>query len=278
MTKLFRLTPILLLALALFGAGAAEAGKQAICHFPPGNPANFHTITISDNAVDKHVAKHGDLIGSCLANCETICDDGDFCTQDVVSDPDQCVCLAEPRPPVDCNDSNDCTADSCNSDIGACLNNAEILDGEACDDGDPGTTDEICAAGECVVPVSLACPCWTQEELDGLRFPDPNNSTEVLNCTNRDDFITAVGWQIFDATIPGGSGVDDYITDVDVSSDPFIGGAGCFVREVICPTGNGTNCVGLSRFTPIPSSGEVWDGCVASVEASGRDRGFDCYD
>jgi len=35
-----------------------------ICHIPPGNPANAHTITISVNALATHLA-HGDYIGSC---------------------------------------------------------------------------------------------------------------------------------------------------------------------------------------------------------------------
>ena len=39
-------------------------GKITICHIPPGNPSNRHTITISVAALKAHLA-HGDLIGSC---------------------------------------------------------------------------------------------------------------------------------------------------------------------------------------------------------------------
>jgi hypothetical protein len=39
--------------------------KVAICHIPPGNPANAHTICISENAVDTHNSHHGDYIGAC---------------------------------------------------------------------------------------------------------------------------------------------------------------------------------------------------------------------
>lgn len=35
-----------------------------ICHFPPGNPDNAHTIMVNANAVPAHVA-HGDSCGSC---------------------------------------------------------------------------------------------------------------------------------------------------------------------------------------------------------------------
>ena len=39
--------------------------KVAICHVPPGNPANAHTIVISDSAVPAHLA-HGDYPGECI--------------------------------------------------------------------------------------------------------------------------------------------------------------------------------------------------------------------
>ncbi len=38
--------------------------KVAICHVPPGNPANAHTICISENAVPAHLA-HGCHLGAC---------------------------------------------------------------------------------------------------------------------------------------------------------------------------------------------------------------------
>lgn len=41
-----------------------EQGWITICHIPPGNPSNAHTITISVNALPAHLA-HGDYIGSC---------------------------------------------------------------------------------------------------------------------------------------------------------------------------------------------------------------------
>lgn len=47
-------------------AAAAEAkhGKTNVCHIPPGNPANAHTISVGNAAVDAHLA-HGDSLGIC---------------------------------------------------------------------------------------------------------------------------------------------------------------------------------------------------------------------
>ena len=40
------------------------AEKVLICHIPPGNPENAHTISVSVNAVPAHLA-HGDTEGPC---------------------------------------------------------------------------------------------------------------------------------------------------------------------------------------------------------------------
>jgi hypothetical protein len=39
-------------------------GKVTICHRPPGNPSNAHTISVSVNAVPAHLG-HGDICGPC---------------------------------------------------------------------------------------------------------------------------------------------------------------------------------------------------------------------
>jgi len=45
-------------------AAIAQGAKVDVCHIPPGNPANAHTITISENALDVHL-DHGDHLGAC---------------------------------------------------------------------------------------------------------------------------------------------------------------------------------------------------------------------
>jgi len=42
----------------------AQGAKVDVCHIPPGNPDNAHTITISENAVSAHL-DHGDRLGAC---------------------------------------------------------------------------------------------------------------------------------------------------------------------------------------------------------------------
>ena len=45
----------------------ANTKKTTVCHIPPGNPANEHTICVGNAAVPAHLA-HGDNLGSCCAN------------------------------------------------------------------------------------------------------------------------------------------------------------------------------------------------------------------
>jgi hypothetical protein len=50
---------------ALHACPAGSTKKTTICHIPPGNPANEHTICVGNAAVPAHVNNHGDPIGEC---------------------------------------------------------------------------------------------------------------------------------------------------------------------------------------------------------------------
>ena len=62
----YLLIPMLAMTLVCFASSSAQAGganKVDVCHVPPGNPENWHTITISEKALPAHLA-HGDLVGA----------------------------------------------------------------------------------------------------------------------------------------------------------------------------------------------------------------------
>ena len=65
-----------------------DGPKVTICHIPPGNPDNAHTITISINALPAHLA-HGDSEGACETQCT------------IQTDP-ECYCELFPNDP-ECN-------------------------------------------------------------------------------------------------------------------------------------------------------------------------------
>lgn len=44
----------------------ADTKKTTLCHVPPGNPANAHTICVGNAAVPAHLEHHsGDFVGTC---------------------------------------------------------------------------------------------------------------------------------------------------------------------------------------------------------------------
>jgi hypothetical protein len=51
----------------------ADTKKTTVCHIPPGNPANAHTICVGNDAVPAHL-DHGDFLGTCT--CTTADDAG----------------------------------------------------------------------------------------------------------------------------------------------------------------------------------------------------------
>jgi hypothetical protein len=131
---------------ALSSGAAAGEPKVQVCHRPPGNPNNYHTITIGAPALPAHLA-HGDLVGACLDLCATLCNDGNLCTADSGvpnNETGQCECDSSP---VNCDDSNVCTTDSCEPATG-CHNVANT--GAACNDARFCTGPDVCtASGQC---------------------------------------------------------------------------------------------------------------------------------
>jgi hypothetical protein len=47
-----------------------DTKKTTICHIPPGNPANAHTLCVGNPAVPAHMA-HGDYLGQCKCDVTT---------------------------------------------------------------------------------------------------------------------------------------------------------------------------------------------------------------
>jgi len=74
----------------------------------------------------------------------TACDDDNACTVgDVCGEAGTCSGEA-----LVCNDGSDCTADTCDPELGCVA--APVFDGEVCDDSDACTTDDACWNGRCL--------------------------------------------------------------------------------------------------------------------------------
>jgi len=122
---------IAFVALGFAPAAAGGSSKVEVCHIPPGNPANFHTITVSSDALSAHLS-HGDLAGPCSLGCRQLCDDGDACTIDDTGDCEVVGCPTGTRDPVNCDDGSACTVDSCDSVQGCIATTVQCTPSDAC--------------------------------------------------------------------------------------------------------------------------------------------------
>jgi hypothetical protein len=168
----------------------AWAAKVQICHLPPGNPSNFHTITVNENALQAHLA-HGDLAGPCSAHCSQLCDDGNACTIDACDASERCELN---HPPVNCDDGNLCTTDSCSPTAGCASDPVTCTDSSLCtiDSCDPLTGQCVfptvsCDPGQTCDPGTGDCvnidPCEENPCVNGDCAPAPEPCLDSATCT-----------------------------------------------------------------------------------------------
>lgn len=56
--------PTITADVTVHACAADNTKKTTVCHIPPGNPANAHTICVGNPSVPAHLA-HGDAVGAC---------------------------------------------------------------------------------------------------------------------------------------------------------------------------------------------------------------------
>jgi hypothetical protein len=108
----------------------------------------------------------------------TSCSDGNVCTGTEVCQGGACL----PGVPLDCNDSDPCTADTCDGVTGC--GHAAVANGTPCPDGDPCNGTETCQGGACAAATPSTCddnnPCTTDSCVAGVgcqHAPVPNGTT-----------------------------------------------------------------------------------------------------
>ena len=148
------------------GVDAVDGAVEDVAATDAGDSAADHAGAACDDASQCpdpgqpcKVAKCDPSAGCLVANLvdDAVCDDGDPCT--FGEDCQAGACGGGKQ--KNCDDSNACTTDDCNTGNGACDNKA--LNNKACDDGDPCTDDDVCKAGTCQPGASI-CACKTDKD------------------------------------------------------------------------------------------------------------------
>jgi hypothetical protein len=117
-----------------------DPGSVVVCPPPAGQGAICLTASCDPQS------------GACSlvpANAGLLCDDGDNCTLQSTCDGGSCVGGL----PVNCNDGNPCTDDSCDAAMGCVHSSNEA----PCNDGDACTTLDQCSQKVCVGGPPLLC-------------------------------------------------------------------------------------------------------------------------
>src|SRR5262245_15632118 len=149
----------LLTAALVWGAPARGPNKVCLCHIPPGNPDNAHTICVGPPAARAHL-HHGDTLGECPVACGgaagDTCDADEFCQREIgacdasaegVCAPLPPSCPTDVSPVCGCDGvtyDNACLADAAGvavEHVGACEGGGGACGGEA---GGTCEPDQFC--------------------------------------------------------------------------------------------------------------------------------------
>jgi N-acetylneuraminic acid mutarotase len=150
------------------------------CVFPPGptgTPCNdFYACTVDDRC---------DSTGYCAGR--SVCDDGNPCTDDYADENQHCACShVSTAEGTECNDANACTTlDACDG-AGHCLSVIPL----DCDDGDPCTLDSCSPASGCIhTPAAEGTSCDDGNACDGVESCDGYGSCVSHDPPQCDDHV-----------------------------------------------------------------------------------------
>jgi hypothetical protein len=152
--------------------GKCKPGEAILCG--DDNPCTLDSCDYKAGCT--HKAKDGDA-----------CEDGTACTQGDACKAGVCV----PGKPLECNDDNVCTQDSCSAKVG-CVH--EGLNGIACSDGSACTQGDVCVAGKCTAGEAPDCDdknACTSDSCDGIagcvhKNADGKGCSDGNTCTGDD--------------------------------------------------------------------------------------------
>jgi len=284
-----------------FGRLRGNEERVVLCHVPPGNPDNAHTITVGSSVVDAHLA-HGDYLGECEEQDENPLDDDwdDDGNEDADGDA------------AGDDDNDDGSGDEDDGDDDATGGDDDAGDDDADDEtDDDGVTDDSDACPETPVGEEVdasGCSCDQRDgDADGVNdcddaCPNSDSGAEVddrgcadadLADDDDDDGVNnendvcpnTLAGETADATgcscsqkDADGDGVDDCDdTCADTDSSLSVDTNGCAANQVDDDSDGVTNDVDTCPDTPTSATSDA-SGCAYSQLDADSDGVTDCND
>ena len=196
--------------------------------------------------------------GDCIGGNIVSCDDENPCTDDSCNDTGQCVHAANQAPcddndkctlgdhcedgvcstagVEDCSDSNACTDDSCDPELGCVV----TMNTAPCDDGDVCTLGDHCQLGQCISSGTLNCNDSNDCTNDGC---DPDVGCEFM--PNADPCDDGNECSLGDHCQEGWCVADSYLScsdDNPCTDDACDGILGCVHQNNEAPCSDGNEC------------------------------------
>ncbi|MDO8519030.1 MAG: hypothetical protein Q7T11_02575, partial [Deltaproteobacteria bacterium] len=277
--------------------------KIAICHIPPGNPDNAHTICVDISATDranKHF-KHGDLEGECadndvpecfeycgdgIINGTEECDNGDL-NSDAASNACRTMCIlpfcgdAVQDESEECDDGGYANGDGCNAECGAEFCGDGIKQtSEACDDGNSDNTDGCTSS--CLVDTCPDDPNKTSAGTCGCGIADTDSDSDgAADCNetcDSDPYKTSpevCGCGIADANSDSDGALDCNESCDSDSNKTEPGVCGCGVADTDTDGDGAADCNESCDADPNKISAQAC-GCGVADTDSDSDGTADC--
>ncbi len=244
------------------------------------NGPTWRTLTADLPPFAEGTCEYTPVPGCCNTNDE--CADADPCTIDTcnpVSHTCGNVPAGECCVDADCNDSNVCTDDTCDTGTNAC---GHTFNTDPCNDGNPGTGNDVCAGGVCAgsdLCAGVTCTALDQCHVPGVCDPQTGICTpspaapDGTGCSDG-NACTATDMCQSGACAPGApldcSDSDDCTTD---SCDPA---SGCRNTPLNCFDGDSCTldscAAGVCQHQAIDCENEIagpFDGTFLTTEAGG---------
>jgi hypothetical protein len=135
----------------------AQSKLVTICHVPPGNPANAHTITVGEAAAQRHLEQHpGDTMGSCQTSPTTTTSTSTSTstttpTTSTSTSTTSTTTMCLPNGSSPCTDDSRCCSGNCENGKCCIPEEQETSVFGFCDTDDQCCVGLVCIDGICII-------------------------------------------------------------------------------------------------------------------------------